>query len=65
MLWKLIAVENVNRFAEVRDVHVSKKTIRSRLNAIGVIARRLAHGPELYRVNRIIFVRVNVHWSLG
>lgn len=45
----LIAIEVRNRLAEVRDVHLSERTIRKRLNANGLLARRSANVPELTR----------------
>jgi hypothetical protein len=45
----MTAVEVKNRLAEVRNVHVSDRTIRRRLSEAALTARRPAHGPELTR----------------
>lgn len=57
-----------NRLAKIQDVYVSERTIRKRLNATGLTARRPACGPELTRERRVkilAFMRAHVHRDLG
>jgi hypothetical protein len=63
----MTAVEAKNRLAEVRDVHVSDRTIRRRLSEVDLMARRPAHGPELtrqHRVNRLAFAHEHENWDM-
>jgi transposase len=63
----MTAVEVRNRLAEVRDVHVSDRTIRRRLSEVDLMARRPAHGPELtrqHRVNRLAFAHEHENWNM-
>lgn len=62
----LTAVELRNRLQHVRNVNVSERTIRRRLNAANLVSRRPATGPELqrrHRVTRLRFAREHEHWN--
>lgn len=62
------AVQARNRLEDVREVNVSERTVRRRLNEVGLIARRPANGPELlphHRVTRLQFAREHLLWNLN
>lgn len=49
-------------------MHLSKRTIRRRLNVADLISKSPAHGPELirqHRANRLSFARTHIYWNLG
>ncbi|RZC32006.1 HTH Tnp Tc3 2 domain containing protein, partial [Asbolus verrucosus] len=48
----MTAVEIRNRLHRVREVNVSERTVRRRLNEANLLARRPATGPELLRAHR-------------
>lgn len=56
------SVETRTRLQEVRQVNVSLRTVRRRLNEHGLIAWRPLKGPE-HRVARLHFARNNVNWT--
>jgi transposase len=62
----LTAVEIRNHLQHVRNVNVSERTIRRRLNAANLVSRRPATGPELqrhHRVARLRFAREHENWN--
>lgn len=62
------AVEARNQLEETRGVSVSERTVRKRLTAAELRARRPASGPELlprHRVARLAFAREHVNSDLA
>lgn len=57
-----------NRLRDVRNVEVSSRTVRRRLNGFGLTARHPAKGPLLTREHkraRLDFAREHVEWTLN
>lgn len=62
----LTAVETRNELQHVRNVNVSERTVRRRLNEANLVSRRPATGPELlreHRVARLQFAREHQNWN--
>jgi transposase len=60
------AVQLRNELQHTRDVNISERTIRRRLNEANLFCRRPATGPELtreHRVARLQFAREHLHWT--
>lgn len=55
--WSLTAIKVINRLVKIRDVHLSKRIIRRRWNATGLMARRPAHSCT-YQANRLTFAEL-------
>lgn len=63
---RLSAVQIRNHLQHVRNVNVSERTVRRRLNEAGLASRRPAIGPELtreHRLNRMQFARDHQNWN--
>lgn len=62
------AVEARNELQHVRNVNVSERTVRRRLQESTLYSRRPATGPELlrqHRVARLQFARQHQNWNVG
>lgn len=62
----LTAVQIRNELQHVRNVNISERTVRRRLNEANLFCRRPATGPELtreHRVARLRFAREHRHWT--
>lgn len=60
------AVQTRNRLAEVRNVNVSERTVRRRLNEVGLNSYVPAKAPKLevaHRVARLAFAREHRDWT--
>ncbi|KAJ4437460.1 hypothetical protein ANN_17604 [Periplaneta americana] len=61
------AVETRRAFQKIKQVNVSKRTVRRRLDECGLNSRRPAKGPELirqHRVERLRFAHNHTNWNL-
>lgn len=64
---RLTAVELAQHLQEVREVEVSRWTVRRRLAEGGLTAHRPANGPKLtpaHRQARLRFAQEHVHWTV-
>ncbi|KAJ4425749.1 hypothetical protein ANN_27945 [Periplaneta americana] len=62
------AVETRRVLQEIRQVNVSERTVKGRLDECGLNSRRPAKGPELLQqhpVERLRFAHIHNNWNMG